>query len=159
MNHSSELSRGREQLVEQLVLLGDEKKRFLDAYFAMPGKERTDMNEYLSIYTQTVQKLLSCSDAAADEELHSLVLIGSHITISYPEFDTQDAFTIVMPEQADADDNLISFLSPVGSQLLLARLGELISIDTPSGALRVLITAITFAEDDSSRKGGMANGA
>lgn len=78
MNHSNDLTRAREQLVEQLVLLGDEKKRFLDAYFAMPGKER---------------------------------------------------------------------------------MGELIPVDTPSGALRVLIAAITFTTDNPSRKGGVANGA
>lgn len=39
MNHSNDLSLAREKLVAQLVLPGDEKKHFLDAYFAMSGKE------------------------------------------------------------------------------------------------------------------------
>lgn len=40
MNHSNDLSLAKEKLVvSQFALSGDEKKRFLDAYFAMPGKE------------------------------------------------------------------------------------------------------------------------
>ncbi|CAH1205253.1 hypothetical protein PAECIP111893_02313 [Paenibacillus plantiphilus] len=103
MNHSNDLTRAREQLVEQLVLPGDEKNRFLDAYFAVPGKERTEKaSEFLALYTQTLQKLLSAT---------------------------------------------------------FAHLGELISVDMPLGALRVLIAAITFTTDNPSRKGGVANGA
>lgn len=159
MNHSNDLSRAREQLAAQLVLLGDEKKHFLDAYFAMSGKERMEMSEFLALYTQTLQKLLSDTDIPASQALQGMVLIGSHVTLEYPDYAAHDSFTIVLPEQADADNNLISFLSPVGSQLLLARLGELISVNTPSGALRVLITAITLTSGHPSRKGGMASGA
>ncbi|WP_139991257.1 GreA/GreB family elongation factor [Paenibacillus paridis] len=158
MNHSTGLSRVREQLVAQLVLLGDEKNRFLDAYFVMHGKERTEISQFLSLYTQTVQKLLSDPDSLADEGLHSQVLIGSYVTFEYPDFDTKDSFTIVLPDQADPDENLISFLSPVGRQLLLAHLGDLISVAAPSGAIRTRIAAITFTGGNSSMEGGEARG-
>ncbi|OMF34701.1 hypothetical protein BK133_11870 [Paenibacillus sp. FSL H8-0548] len=146
MNHSIDFSSVREQLVVQLVLLSDEKNRFLDSYFVMQGKERTEISQFLSIYTQTVQKLLK----ASDEELQSKVLIGSQVTIEYPDFDTKDSFTIVMPDAADPDENLISFLSPVGKQLLLAGIDEVISVAAPSGAIRTRIAAIAYAGDKSS---------
>ncbi|WP_338552820.1 GreA/GreB family elongation factor [Paenibacillus sp. KS-LC4] len=158
MNHSIEISYAQEQLMSQLILLGAEKGRFLGAYFAMQGKERLEMDEWLSLYTEKVQQLLSEPDIVLEEELHSLVLIGSQITIEYPEYETKDSFTIVLPEQANPDDNLISFLSPVGRQLLLARLGELISVTTPAGAMHVIITSITFAENSFSGGGGATSG-
>jgi transcription elongation factor GreA len=147
MNHSIDFSSIREQLVVQLVLLGDEKNRFLDSYFIMQGKERTEISQFLSIYTQTVQQLLKASDA----ELQSKVLIGSHVTIEYPDFDTKDSFTIVLPDEADPDENLISFLSPVGKQLLLAGIDELISVAAPSGAIRTRIAAISYTDYKSSK--------
>ncbi|SFF28972.1 transcription elongation factor GreA [Paenibacillus algorifonticola] len=158
MNHSIGLSYAQEQLLVQLAVLGNEKKRFLDAYFVMQGKERMEMDEFLSIYTDAVQELLSEPDMLKEEKLHSLVLIGSQITIEYPDYDTKDSFTIVLPEQANPDHNLISFLSPLGRQLLLARLGELIAVATPSGPMRVILASITFAEITFPREGGAVSG-
>ncbi|WP_341279292.1 GreA/GreB family elongation factor [Paenibacillus sp. FSL H8-0537] len=158
MNHSIGMSYAQVQLMAQLAVLGVEKKRFLDAHFVMQGKERMEMDQFLFLYTEAVQELLSETDVLMEEKLQAMVLIGSHITIEYPEFDTKDSFTIVMPEQANPDENLISFLSPVGRQLLLARLGELISVTTPAGAMRVSVASITFAENTFSRGGGAISG-
>ncbi|KQN96298.1 GreA/GreB family elongation factor [Paenibacillus sp. Leaf72] len=158
MNHSIGLSYAQEQLVSQLAVLGVERKRFLDAYFVMPGKERMEMEQFLFLYTEAVQELLSETDVLMEEKLQSMVLIGSHITIEYPDYEALDSFTIVLPEQANPDENLISFLSPVGRQLLLARLGESITVATPSGPMRVILASIKFTANQLSREGGAVSG-
>lgn len=138
MNHSIEHSALREQLVHQIVLLDDEKSRFLDTYFTRQEKERSEMDHFLSTYTKYIEKLLG----ATDNELHASVLIGSSITVNYLEHQFIDTLTIVLPNEADPDENLISFLSPVGKQMLMAAKGQVLSVITPSGKMEVRIEGI-----------------
>lgn len=150
MNHSIEFSSVREQLVRQLILLGDEKNRFLDAYFVMEGKERQEIKLFLTKYKELVEKIL----AMGDEHLLTHVLIGSHVTIEYPEFRTTDSFTIVMPSEADPDENLISFLSPVGKKLLMEPIGEIVSVAAPSGEIQFCIKEIQYPAGNATPEGG-----
>lgn len=138
MNHSINATSLREQLVQQIVLLDDEKSRFLDTYFTRQEKERSEMDHFLSTYTKYIEKLLG----ATDEDLHASVLIGSSITVNYLEHQFTDTLTIVFPNDADPDENLISFLSPVGKQMLMAAKNEILSIITPSGKMQVRIEGI-----------------
>lgn len=141
MNHRSNLQPCREILVKQLITLGEEKRTFLDAYFDVREPERIQMEKLLTAYTEYVQKLL----LGPDELLHSVVLIGSEIRFDYIDFHTSDEFKIVMPEEADPDAGRISFLSPVGRQLLLSSKGETRSVTIPAGSMRVRITEITWS--------------
>jgi transcription elongation factor GreA len=54
---------------------------------------------------------------------------------------------IVMPEDTNPDEGRISFLSPVGSQLLLGSKGEVRSVHTPSGSMRIRITGIELRSE------------
>ena len=141
MNHSSDVSLYREQLVKQLLTLGEEKEHFLDTYFSVYGNERIQMSQFLTSYTQFLEKLLT----KPGEQQDSAVLIGSTVEITYLEYQTTDVFTIVLPGEADPDEDKISFLSPVGKQLLMTALNDVVTVSTPSGAMRVQITAITHA--------------
>ncbi|MGF9698573.1 GreA/GreB family elongation factor [Paenibacillus sp. MABNR03] len=151
MNHRSSLHNCREMLVKQLITLGEEKRTFLDAYFDVREPERMQMDKLLSVYTEYLQKLL----LGPDELLHSVVLIGSEIRFDYIDFHTSDTFMIVMPDDADPDTGRISFLSPVGRQLLLASKGEVRSVTIPAGSMRVRITEIEWK---STSLNGMSPG-
>jgi len=140
MNHSiPSASERKESLVKQLLLLSEEKGRFLDSYFPIPGKDRSDMDQFLTAYTAEVQRLLASGE---DVQSPSVVLIGSKISVEYIDYKETDTFTIVFPEEADPDDNRISFLSPVGRQLLLSGLNERLAIAAPAGSMQVTITSI-----------------
>lgn len=153
MNHRSQMQNCREKLVAQLITLGEEKRAFLDAYFDMREPERSHMERLLKAYTQCVEKLLQ----EPDGELDSMVLIGSSVGFEYIDFHTSDSFMITMPDEADPDKGCISFLSPVGHQLLLGRKGEVRVVNTPSGSMRIRITQIGMpdAEPDATAAGGV----
>lgn len=140
MNPSMPSSSVREQLVHQLVVLGEEKNRFLDAFFPMAGKVREEMDQFLGKYTLSVEKLLSFPD----DHLQTVVLVGSSVNLVYVQDQMTDQFTIVFPQHVDPDDNRISFLSPVGRQLLLAIPGDELTLSTPSGRQQVKIDGTHF---------------
>ncbi|MGQ8872637.1 GreA/GreB family elongation factor [Paenibacillus sp. TSA_86.1] len=143
MNRRTPLDNCREMLVSQLLILGEEKRTFLDAYFDVRSPERVQLDKQLMAYTERVEQLL----AGPDELLSSVVLIGSQIELEYVDFHTLDRLTIVMPEEADPDEGQISFLSPVGRQLLLGNKGEIRAISTPSGSMKIRIASIGWASE------------
>ncbi|MBP1996328.1 GreA/GreB family elongation factor [Paenibacillus eucommiae] len=147
MNHSISLHELREQVVYQLIVLGEEKNHFLDAYFPMHGKDRTHMDQFLSTYTRTVEEQLALTDL----EVPAVVLIGSLVRITYLDDQSTDDYTIVYPNDADPEENRISFLSPVGRQLLLKKAGDTLTIATPSGTLQVRIESIRAAAIKDNR--------
>lgn len=141
MNHSISSLELREQVIYQLIVLGEEKNHFLDAYFPLHGKDRTQMDQFLSTYTRTVEEQL----ALPDLEVPAVVLIGSLVSITYLDDLSTDDYIIVYPNEADPEENRISFLSPVGRQLLLKKPGDALTIATPSGTLQVRIESIRTA--------------
>ncbi|WP_440111567.1 GreA/GreB family elongation factor [Paenibacillus sp. QZ-Y1] len=147
MNHRTPRTNCREKLVSQLFTLGEEKRTFLDAYFDVREPERIELERLLIAYTQCVEKLL----LGPDEDLDSVVLIGSFIQFEYVDFHTSDSFWIVMPDDANLDAGRISFLSPVGRQLLLGSVGEIRSVNTPSGSMKVRITKVELNNESLDR--------
>jgi transcription elongation factor GreA len=72
------------------------------------------------------------------------VFIGTKVTVLYDdEYETED-YVICYPEQSDPDLGYISFLSPVGRQLLFKKLGDKVAIKIPTGELLVTIKEISF---------------
>ncbi|MFF2480843.1 GreA/GreB family elongation factor [Paenibacillus sp. NPDC058071] len=145
MNRSLPESTLRARLESQLVLFGEEKKKFLDEYFPVYGKKRIDISHYLSEYAVTVDKLLQTVED--DTALHQRVWVGSEVTLSYLPDMGKERFVIELPNLANADDNQISFLSPVGMTLLLAEKGDVVTIETPSAVVRVRIDDIRLTPE------------
>jgi len=133
MNHSLPIDTLRDQLRLQLVVLGEEKQAFLDAHAPKQESERKQIYQFITEYVQFVEKELKSSD----ERLPSTVFIGCEVTISYLDDAASDTFKIVYPHDADPEQNNISFLSPVGRQLLMSRIEDIISVETPAGAMRM----------------------
>jgi transcription elongation factor GreA len=133
MNHSVQAGSFRERLIHQLIVLGEEKHSFLDAYFPKQGVERKQTQLFLAEYVQFVENEL----AAVETGQSPAVFIGCEVTIDYIDYQTKDSFKIVYPMDADPEQNCISFLSPVGKQLLMSRRDEVINVATPAGAMRV----------------------
>ncbi|MFF2091746.1 GreA/GreB family elongation factor [Paenibacillus sp. NPDC058174] len=148
MNLSIPESGLKSRLVRQLVVLGEEKKKFLDSYFPVYGKKRNEMNSYLSNYTRAVEKLLESAEDN-EEVLNNVVLIGSQITISYisEQSEQTESFTIDFPNKANAEYNRISFLSPVGYPLLLTEPGDVVTVETPAGVVRIRVESIRLTPE------------
>lgn len=141
MSHSFTLQGSRSQLIEQLVFFDDEKTNFLDQYYPDYNQKRAAVERKLADYTSTLERLLADLN---ENSLNSTALIGSKITLRYLDDDSTEAYTIVFPERADPDRNMVSFLSPVGFQLLMAKSGEQCRLEVPSGELQVSVEKIEY---------------
>jgi transcription elongation factor GreA len=141
MSHSIVADGARKQLIEQLVYFDESKIDFLNHYYPAFGKERDKVDKVLGVYTRTIEQLLA--DKVQDY-LHNYVWIGSRVDLQYIEDGDKEQYTIVFPHHADADRNRLSFLSPIGLQLLLARTGERYMLTIPSGEIEVLIDRISY---------------
>lgn len=141
MSHSFALQGSRTQLLEQLVFFDDEKTNFLDQYYPDHNQKRIAVERTLTHYTSTLERMLSDLN---ERSLHSTALIGSRVTLRYLDDNTTETFTIVFPDRADPDRNMVSFLSPIGFQLLLARTGEQYRLEVPNGELPVVVEKIEY---------------
>ena len=135
----------KEYFSRQLVLLDENKLEFLDLYFpyAQFNPERKKVDSLIAEYTQQIEKLLN-SDPL--KEIPRFVFIGSTVTCLDLDQQVADQYTICFPEESDPDNGLISFLSPVGQQLLLAKVNHPLTIETPNGKLRVLVSEVSFQQ-------------
>lgn len=141
MSHSMLYQGSRSQLVGQLVYFDEEKINFLDQYFPDFGPKRSSAERLISDYIKTVE---SISQNLTPESLNSTVLIGSELKLRYADDDSTETYTVVFPHLADPDRNQVSFLSPLGFQLLLKKVGDTCSLAIPSGQLAVTIEEIKF---------------
>ena len=73
---------------------------------------------------------------------HHKVGIGSKVKILKKGSTEALEFTLVGSEEADMENNKISYQSPLGGALLGHKKGELITVDTPKGTVEYTIEAI-----------------
>lgn len=80
-------------------------------------------------------KIISDSEISTD-----IVSIGSTVTVYDETYNEETEYTIVGPTEADPMSGKISDQSPIGSALLGAKIGDTVTVHTPSGevTLRVL---------------------
>lgn len=71
-----------------------------------------------------------------------VVNVGNIVTVRDMEFDEEETYTIVGNTEADFTQNKISPESPVGSALLGASVGSVVSVSTPAGVLKFEVVSI-----------------
>jgi transcription elongation factor GreA len=71
-----------------------------------------------------------------------VVRVGSKVTVVEEGSDEPETYSIVGPHEANPASGRISNESPIGSALLGARLGQIVSIQIPAGEIRLRIHEI-----------------
>lgn len=138
MSHSHN-ERLHGDLTRQLSYFEKETKELLRKVYPDMSK-RDEMQKLLDSYTDHI-RLFQASSITGDTD--SLVWIGSSVTIQ-DEIDRLDeTYKIVMPHEVNVDLGHISFLSPLGSKLLLARKDNRIEVESPSGSYEVIIMNVS----------------
>jgi transcription elongation factor GreA len=141
MNHSPHLTKN--YYVQQLHYLDENIKELTNLYLSStPVQER--LKHFFNLYVLEVEELLKTNKRNEIISHFLKVFIGTKVTVLYDdEYETED-YVICYPEQSDPDLGYISFLSPVGRQLLFKNLGDKVSIKIPTGELLVTIKEISF---------------
>lgn len=141
MNHSLLQQTSRTQLLKQLIYFDEEKNGFLNHYFPAINSNRRHAEELINSYCTVLEQLMS---DFSDEKLRSTVLIGSRLNLRYLSDGYMDSYTLVFPAYADPTEGKISWLSPLGMQLLMAESQQEYQLEVPSGKMSVRIDSIEF---------------
>lgn len=141
MNHSA--YQGRDYFIQQLVYIDENIKELTNLYLSStPIPDR--LKHFFNLYVLEVEDLLKVNQKNNHISFFPKVLIGTKVTVLYNEDNETEDYVICYPEQSDPDTGYISFLSPVGRQLLFKNIGEKISLKIPTGELSVTIQEISF---------------
>lgn len=137
----------REGLIRQMIAFGDERSRFLDAYYPEYTNARLAADRLLSDYTRTLEELLK---EKGEDALNRQVLIGSRVVITYLDDGSSETLMVSYPQAAALDTGMyrVSFLSPTGRSLLMRHCGDEPVVDAPSGPLRIRIDQIDFQPEE-----------
>ena len=118
-------------LIKQLVYFDENSTLLLDKYAPKFDRERKEVEQLMNSYQEKLEVIVKDFNP---ESLHSVVLIGSQVTVKNDYDDQYETYTIVLPEHSDMEQYCISFLSPIGRSLLLAETDETVTVLTPSGS-------------------------
>lgn len=135
-----------ENLVAHLVKLEENKSNLIDEYFPHRTKERREFSELITKYLREIDKVVS-NKTLVEESVKTFpfVIIGS--TVEICDLDSQEVlqYTIGGPYYEKTTNTYISYLSPVGKVLLLKRIGDVVSVATPSGTYSYEVKAINLS--------------
>lgn len=79
---------------------------------------------------------------AVDKSEDDRSAVGSRVTVTRLDKGTQDTYQLVGAREANARERRISVESPVGRELLGKRVGDQVSVETPSGSITYRIETI-----------------
>jgi transcription elongation factor GreA len=141
MNHSG--YQNKDYFSQQLVYIDENIKEITDLYISStPIQER--LKHFFHLFVLEVEELLTSNQRNDIISSFPKVYIGTKVTVLYVEENETEDYVICYPEQSNPDEGYISFLSPVGRQLLFKNIGEKISLHIPTGELMVTIKEISF---------------
>jgi len=82
------------------------------------------------------------SQLIEDKGPSDVVRVGSTVTVNEEGFDEEETYHIVGAHEADPTNGRISNESPIGRALLGARVGDIVSAETPAGEIRFEVQSI-----------------
>lgn len=72
----------------------------------------------------------------------NVVRVGGRVTVSEVGYDEEETYVIVGAHEADPANGRISNISPIGSALLGAKVGQTVRADTPEGIIEFRVVRI-----------------
>lgn len=132
------------KLIKDLIYIEENKNLLIDDYFLKSAPQKFEINQVITSYILQVDNLIKKIEVSQDAKNEiPFVLIGSKVYLQDLDKKQSTILTIVMPLQ-EAEGYYASFISPIGSSLLLKRVGEEITINTPNGVVHYKIISVTL---------------
>lgn len=138
----------RTQLRRRLQYLDDLLRSGLDDYFSRDDdpEARQAVRERIQQYIAQAERVV----ASLPEEVPfsvQQVLMDVPVQVVDEETGDPESFTVVGPTEVDASAGMISFLSPLGSALLLKRVKETVVLEAPGGRFTFRVALIGGAAE------------
>lgn len=144
---------GKKKLEEELEHLRT-VKRIEVAAAIKAAKEEGDISEnsaydeaklqqgFLEGRIQTIEAQLRNAVIIETNGPSDTVQVGSHVTVQEDGIEAAETFHIVGSAEADPTNGRISNESPIGKELLGAKVGDVIKVKTPSGKISFKVLGI-----------------
>ncbi|MBE0466065.1 MAG: GreA/GreB family elongation factor [Candidatus Desulforudis sp.] len=139
-----------EYLTRQLAELDEQKLTLFNDFFAAyapgsPEDDRAETGFFLDRYISYVQDLLAGARVVDDDDTPPPVtLLGCDIKAREVDTGRTEVFRVVSPYHTELATGRISFLSPVGRNLLLKEPGDVLEVKAPGGTFRYQIISIDY---------------
>ena len=85
----------------------------------------------------------------ADRVPKNVVTMRSQVCVHDLSSDERENYTLVYPEEAEINAGKLSVLAPLGTSLLGARLGQVVSFEAPAGLRRLKIEKILYQPESA----------
>lgn len=112
--------------------------------FAMIEHRRKQGGSEAGNLQKLEDELARCDEVSSQEVAPDVVTMNSCVLLSDVMNGNQITCTLVFPQQADASQNRISVLAPLGTAILGYRVGDVIDWAMPSGVRQYKILAISY---------------
>ncbi|HEY8355449.1 MAG TPA: nucleoside diphosphate kinase regulator [Methylophilaceae bacterium] len=116
----------------------------MNRLFAMAEQMRRRGEEVPATLDQLEEELARCAEVSQETVPADVVTMNSKVTLKDLTSGKEITCTLVFPEDADASQNRISVLAPLGMAILGYRVGDRISWQMPSGVHELQIEAIHY---------------
>ncbi|MDP2859496.1 MAG: GreA/GreB family elongation factor [Bacillota bacterium] len=124
-----------EMLLKHLVELDEQEATILEEYFIPDSREWKRMKALFQKYRLHIEQVIRTSLPTHPKVQPAMVTIGSTVTVE--DIDTGEVLDlrIVPPSNLHVSANDVSYISPIGTALLLKRPGDTISVKVPMGTV------------------------
>jgi transcription elongation factor GreA len=135
---------GREDLQRELQMLIDVRRpdlaaKLTEAVAQGDLKENADYHDakeqlaFVEGRIQYLENVLRSAEIIASDGAKDVVSLGSKVTIVEDGMDDEETYSIVGAAEANPSAGKISHLSPIGSALIGAKMGDKVRVSTPGG--------------------------
>jgi regulator of nucleoside diphosphate kinase len=112
------------------------KKRLLESD-AVPERDKGNLAEL-------EQELMNAEVVASQEIPHDVITMNSSVRLKDLDTKKQLTYTLVFPGDADAGQNKISVLAPIGTAMIGYRVGDIITWAVPAGRRRLKVEKVIY---------------
>ena len=138
-----------EVLVKHLVDIEEEKEQLLERYYPDITEERDMFRDFIDNYIKQIENYISNAKTTKSAKRSCpFVIIGSIVEIEDLKYNEVERYQIVSPFESNLESGIdaASYLSPVGRALLLKKVKDKVTVETPAGQFTYLIRAIEIPE-------------
>lgn len=130
----------RPEVLEKLKIARDFGDLSENSEYDAAKKEQSIVETEIATIEETLRKATIIENNSLNKDT---IGVGNSVTVYDMDFEEEDTYKIVGVIESDPDKNLVSNESPIGSSLMGKKVGDIVSITTPGGEIKMKILKIS----------------
>ncbi len=130
----------RPEVLEKLKVARDFGDLSENSEYDAAKKEQSIVETEIASIEETLRKAVIVSDKDVAKDV---IGVGNTVKVYDMDFEEEDTYKIVGVIESDPDKNLVSNESPIGKGLIGKKKGDIVTIITPGGEIKMKILKIS----------------